>query len=282
MFLTAEQKKNLLSVIKQKRELQDLEDRFVLDELSSYLKKNRVIEEKVAILFNSRSQVYKQIIKEVRSNLRKRYGLFRSQSSKSAHYLSALENPLQTKAVNSILSIHSSTKERLAYYDVLYSKIFAITKKPKRIVDLGCGLNPFSYPYMKLHYLSYYAYDVSKKEIDLINVYFKKIKEMVPSFQGQAFVHDIVNVVKIPQSDVAFLFKVTDLLDQGKGHKATEKVLTQLNARYVVISFATKTMSGKKMTAPHRRWMEWLCKRLAYSYTILSFENEIFYVIEKK
>ena len=86
---------------------------------------------------------------------------------------------------------------------------------------------------------------------------------------------------KYRRTDVCFLFKMTDVLDKNKGHKATEEMLKRIPAEYVVVSFATKTMSGKKMTAPRRNWMEWLCKRLRYEYTILEFPNELFYVVKK-
>ena len=86
---------------------------------------------------------------------------------------------------------------------------------------------------------------------------------------------------KIPPADLCFLFKMTEVLDQGKGHIATEAVLKAIPAKHIVVSFSTRTMSGKAMTAPRRRWMEWLCQRLHYQYTILEFGNEILYVVKK-
>ncbi|MBI4983336.1 hypothetical protein HZC32_01720 [Candidatus Woesearchaeota archaeon] len=78
------------------------------------------------------------------------------------------------------------------------------------------------------------------------------------------------------------MFKITDILDEGKGHKKTEDLLKAVPARFVAISFPTLTMSGKPMTAPRRSWMEWLCRRLEYSYKILVLSNEIIYVIKKR
>ena len=95
---------------------------------------------------------------------------------------------------------------------------------------------------------------------------------------------DIMQWAKLPQLgkvDVCFLFKMTDVLDRGKGHKVTELVIRNVPARYVVLSFPTHTMSGKKMNVPVRNWVQWMCKRLGYKYTILEFETEIFYVVEK-
>ena len=47
-----------------------------------------------------------------------------------------------------------STKERIDYYPKIYSEIFRIAGKPGIIADLGCGVNPFSFPYMNLKKLN--------------------------------------------------------------------------------------------------------------------------------
>ena len=60
-----------------------------------------------------------------------------------------------------VLGFHSSTKERLRYYPRLYEQIFKITGKPQTILDLGSGINPFSFNYMNLRNCHYYAYDLS-------------------------------------------------------------------------------------------------------------------------
>ncbi|MEK6809621.1 MAG: hypothetical protein AABY40_03030, partial [Nanoarchaeota archaeon] len=139
----------------------------------------------------------------------------------------------------------------------------------------------FSFSHMKLKECIYYAYDINEEEINSINTFFQLLHKENPSFTGKAMVADIL-AVPLPKADLCFLFKMTDVLDQGKGHKKTEELLKKIPAKYVVVSFATKTMSGKAMTAPRRSWMEWLCKRLGYDFEILEFENELFYVVKKR
>jgi len=60
----------------------------------------------------------------------------------------------------------------------IYKNIFKITGIPKSIVDLGSGLNPFSCPYMSMDNLSYYAYDIDKKDIGFLNIYFELMKNI--------------------------------------------------------------------------------------------------------
>jgi len=273
----------LIEAIRKKKELNEVSQEFVKDHLFSYLTKNSKL---VDFLDNPKSAKYKQVIKEVRADLRKVYGLFRvEEKSKVRVQLvdELLKASLQKRKglIADILGTHASTKERLPIYEKLYAEIFKITGKPEKIVDLGCGINPFSVSFTKLKKLKYYAYDISNDEMDLLNKYFTLLNKKNSKFEGHAEVLDILHFAKLPKADVCFLFKMTDVLDRGKGHKTTEKVIEMVPAKWIVVSFATKTMSGKKMTAPKRKWMEWLCNRLGYKYKVLSFANELFYVVEK-
>lgn len=171
---------------------------------------------------------------------------------------------------------HSSTAERLPHYGQLYQQLFSITSNPKTILDLGCGLNPFSILFMGCRLQAYYAYDLSPLEIESINQFLRIIK-----VKGKARVGDIAKILLFPRADAAFLFKMTDILDQGQGHKKTEEMLRKIPAKHIIISFATVTMSSQHMRAPRRRWVEWLCRRLNYSFSIIEIPNEIFYVIKK-
>ena len=273
----------LIENIKKKKELQSIDDDFVERYLVKYLHQEPALLKSLQENFNPKSKAYVSVIKNVRSQLRRVYGLFRDDAKERKSVVEELLRSPERKRSNllqQILSTHSSTQERLPIYEQLYSRIFAITGKPKTILDLGCGINPFSFSYMKLKGCGYYAYDLDQEEIGAINKYFALLKKENPSFTGKAMVADILTV-NLPKADLCFLFKMTDVIDQGKGHKRTEELLKKIPARYIVVSFATKTMSGKKMTAPRRSWMEWLCKRLGYEYSILEFPNEIFYVVKK-
>ena len=269
----------LIHDIKKKKELRELSDSFVKNELHHYFKQNPKLERSLnnQINVNPKSADYKKIVKEVRGRLRRVYGLFRD--DKRADLLKQLL--LGKVSAEEILKTHSSTKERIPFYRQLYHDLFKITGKPISIIDLGSGINPFSIPYMNLKELNYRAYDLGEEEIKNLNAYFKYLKKQNPFFTGKAVVLDILELKNILSADIAFLFKMTDVLDRRKGHKKTEEVITATPARFVVVSFPTVTMSGKKMNFPRRRWIELLCERLNYKYALLEFSNELFYVIEK-
>ena len=258
----------LIQDIKKKKELRTLDDSFIRKEINRVLTLEPALRKGLSSR-NSRSREYKSLVKAVRARLRRVYGVFRSGDKKGDTIT---------------LKTHSSTQERLSFYSELYAKLFAITGTPRVILDLGCGLNPLSVPFMKLKKAMYYAYDINVQEIGIISQFFRQWKKTSLSFEGKASILDISDtsaVQNLPHADICFLFKVTDALDRNKGHSASEQLITAIPSKYIILSFSTKTLSGKPMTAPHRKWVEWMCQRLGYNYTILKFENEIFYVMEK-
>lgn len=263
----------LIQEIKKKKELSELDNKFVKEELDRFFKREPKILKNLKEQTNPKAKDYKIVVKEVRAKLRRSYGLFRVEKETKK-----LKQLAKEKKYAEILKTHSSTKERLSFYDQLYQRIFKITGKPKVILDLGAGLNPLSYGLMKTK-VEYYAYDLSKEEVKVINQFFKDKK-----INGKARILDLLEIEKVkklPKADVAFLFKMTDVLDKGKGHKTSEEIIKAIPTKFVVISFPTLTMSGKPMNHPRRGWIELMCKRLGYDLKVLEFSNELFYVIKK-
>jgi len=283
-----EKVKIIIDDVRKKKELKELSEGFVREHLSKYLQEKRRAADSLIKNFNQKSSDYKKLVKEIRANLRRLYGLFRVEEEAKrrkelVEELLQSEKKQRKNIIDKILSTHSSTKERMPFYEKIYEKIFLMTGKPESIIDLGCGINPFSISYMGLNKLDYHAYDLSVEEIGGLNLYFKLLHQENKHFRGKAEILDIMNWVKISKlsTDICFLFKMTDVLDSGRGHKAAETVVKNVPAKYVVVSFPTRTMSGKKMNFPRRKWIELMCERLGYKFKMIKFANEIFYVVKK-
>jgi hypothetical protein len=263
--------------------LQEISDDFVERQIFNYFQKNPATLSKFKV--NVRSTAYKKVIKDIRSQLRRIYGVFRieEESSKRNDFVDELisHNRIYSLLIEKILNTHSSTKERLPFYQEFYKKLFKITGNPHKIVDLGCGINPFSTPFMELKEMKYFAYDISEDEINILNKFFSWMHKLNIGFLGKASIMNLENFSKVPKCDLVLLLKMTDVLDRGKGHKTTETVLKRIPAKHVVLSFPTLTMSGKRMNHPRRKWIELLCHRLKYTFKTISSDNEIFYVIKK-
>ncbi|MBI2499730.1 methyltransferase domain-containing protein [Candidatus Woesearchaeota archaeon] len=164
--------------------------------------------------------------------------------------------------------------ERKEYNKELYTKIFNITKKPKKILDFGCGLNPLYFPYKDIYYI---ATDINKNILKKVKKHFKK-----SNIKGEVFYLDIKDfneIKKLNKVDVVFIFKVLDLLKKDK--LTTLGIIKNLKTKFVVVSFPTKTVYGKRMNYPKRKWFDNILNKLKYKYEIIRFFNEIFYIIRK-
>lgn len=271
----------IIQDIKAKKELSSLDDSYIDEILNTILSHNskykKYLQENE---YNKKSRVVKQVIKETRNILHKTYGVFQLNPKQKEILLKNLEkDPDSLELHTYLLATHSSTKERLTIYKDIYKKIFQLTLKPFSILDISAGLNPISFPYMDLpKFTKYYATELTKADCDFLNDYFK-----IENIQGEAFQLDLTKkVLKLPKTDVCFLFKTLETIELNKHHKVSEEIITKIPAKYVVVSFSLRTISNKKMNFPIRGWFLRMLKRLNYEYQVIEEPNEIFYIIIKK
>jgi len=244
----------IIKDLKQKRELSDLDDSFIKCRILDYIKDNK-LGEKLEKKNFKRTGMYRTMFKNIRKKLHEIYGIFRSDSFKD----------------------HHSIKERLVYYKEIYYKIFSITGKPKKILDLGCGLNPLSYKYLGCKPY-YYASDISNSDLKEVNKFFK-----INKIHGKTFTFDLVDdsYKKLPKVNVVFLFKVLESLEVVK-RDISEKMIKELNADWIIASFSKKQISGVKIRKSGRSWLRRILRKLNLYYTIFDIGDEIFFVIKRK
>jgi len=249
--------KEIIRIVKKKKELTGLADPLVRDVLNKFVHKHN-------ISFSNLSEKEKKlIVKEVRSTLRLLAGRFR----KSKKDKMAL---LRSGDIKSLLNTHSSTAERLGFYPE-FRKII-ISMNPSSILDLGCGLNPIA---LSLKEVTYYASDINTEDLSIVSAYFKKNK-----LNGKTFVFDLQKMEhKLPKTDIALLLKLLDVVDPK--HKLTENILKKIPSNRLIVSFSTRKLSGKKMNFPRRYWFEKILSKLSYKYSKKSTDNEVFYFIKK-
>jgi 16S rRNA (guanine(1405)-N(7))-methyltransferase len=262
--------KTFLDEIKANKKYSNISSELILKEIKEYLRKNPNIQ-----------KISKQDVKDVRAKLHRLYSSYqtRKKSKKREIYLAELKNREEILEITKkLLSLVVSTKERLEDYLRVYETIFKITGKPNIIVDIGCGLNPLSYPLMKLEKLDYYAYDIDEEDMIFLNNYFKIMKDK--GLNGNAKILDVNNKEKIdnlPNSDIIFLFKTLDLVNINK-NKLIENLLKK--TKFLVVSFATKTLTGRPMKLKRRTGFEAFLIRNNFKFKIIEISNEIFYIIK--
>jgi len=156
-------------------------------------------------------------------------------------------------ALERMLSRHASTRERLPLSDMggMYDQIFAITGRPRSVIDLACGINPL---YLGAVGIPTVGVDISGLAVDAINVFASNYGIPV-----SARCADLLHPGAIPGDhfDLCLLFKLLPLLERQQDGAAQE-VMDAVNAHFLAVSFPTRTMGGRNvgMAGQYTRWME--------------------------
>jgi len=181
-------------------------------------------------------------------------------------------------ACRRVLTLHSSTRERLPILDQFYTQIFRITGRPGSILDLGCGLNPVALPWMGLTPGSRYtALEIDAGGVEFVNRYLQ-LAGLEPLARRQ----DVLVDPPVGPADVALLLKTSSTLErQEKG--STVRLVETLKAPFVVVSFAVKSLGGREkgMPAHYRREFQAMAEGRLWQVEELAFDTELVFVVKK-
>lgn len=279
----------LVAAIKAKKDVHAVEDRWICEKIMFAIGKQKTVQQKIEKSTSytqfSRSREYEFLLKSIRAELHAVYGTFQQQLKQRRKYFDELKRLYGKNAPReqilalhqNILKTHTSTKERLQNYPQLYKKLFARTGIPKTVLDISCGLNPFSYPWMGCA-PTYIATEITKEDCVLINEYFGLI-----GIDGKVMQLDLVSErekLSHVAADVCFLWKVLDTMEYLE-RNISQKILPIIHMPWIIVSFSTKTLSGKPMKKKQRLWFEKICTENKWDFDIEEFENELFYVVRK-
>ncbi len=217
---------NLISEVKKKREFSQLPDSIV----------KRALE------------ISGEDIKETRALLRKYFGVFLTNK--------VLKGKLSGEE---ILKSHKSSMKR--DYLEFYRRIFENIKDVKCVVDLGCGVNGFSYSYLKdiLGDVDYFGIEASGQLVGQMNNYFKG-----NNFEkARAICRDLFDIEKIKKilkkqekNNVVFLFQVVDALENLEKDFSKKFILEiSKECEFIVLSLSTESLSGRKKFEVKRKWI---------------------------
>jgi len=176
-----------------------------------------------------------------------------------------------------ILKQHASTRERVPDLMGFYKQLFSVCGKPISILDLACGLNPISLPWMDLSTdVKYYAYDIHTPRVKFINQFF-----ILEGKQPLAEVRDIlVNPPKI-KGDVAFFFKEAHRLEQRR-KGANRELWPALNVETLLVSLPASSLSGQHdLSGQMRRLVENAIQGFSWSIQDIKIGNELVFCIKK-
>ena len=232
--LEKERREELIKEIIQKKEFSQLPEKDVEIAFSHFEKRQTIDEEK---------------IKLTRNLLREVFSAFTSRK---------LLSP-KIKEPEWILKKHLSTRERLPYYREIYLRILKGFGRKISIIDLGCGVNGFSYNFFKEDGFEadYLGIESIGQLAELTNIYFKREK-----IRGKVLHLSLFDIEKIKKAiketekpRIIFLFKVIDSLEMLQ-RDFSKELLLQISpfAEKIVVSFATESMIKRKKFRAKRTW----------------------------
>lgn len=204
--------------------------------------------------FEKRQTIDEEKIKLTRQLLHKVFGAFTSEKLFN-------EKILDKKTAEEILKKHSSTRERLEYYPEIYSRIFSGMNKKISVIDLGAGVNGFSYNYFKKLSLdvNYIGVEAIGQLVELVNNYFSREKIKGKAIHMSLFeLEEIKRIVESSERPrVIFLFKVLDSLEMLEKNYS-KKLISELIGKCdkFVVSFATQSMISRRKFKVKRYWFE--------------------------
>ena len=181
------------------------------------------------------------------------------------------------EACRRILQAHASTRERALILEEFYARLFAYTGVPETILDLACGLNPFSFPWMGLPSSThYYAYDLHQPRLDLINNYFE-----LQGLPRLAIHQDILVHPPELEAQVAFFFKEAHRFEQRQ-HGCNRAFWQALHVEHLLVSLPTTSLSGRhSLLEGQRRLVYGALEGLEWRVEEILFESEIVFCIRK-
>jgi hypothetical protein len=194
-------------------------------------------------------EISKGDVKMARSFLRKYFGVF-------------LTNKVLKGKTEKTLNSHISSK--LRNYREFYGAIFEKDKSFKSVVDLGCGVNGFSYNFLTEVFgeIDYVGVEASGQIVENANYFFEKT-----NLKNCKLIHrdlfDLESVKKILRDSnspkVVFLFQVLDALEaieKNFSKKLLLEIFSVLDEKdLVVISMPLKSISGRKKFEAERTWL---------------------------
>lgn len=265
----------------------DFLDKFLVEYKLKYPKKFSILEEKN---YNEKSKEFEEIKKAIRKKIRGVHGVFAKtplSEQKRKKIISCLKNADSKKKqeiINKILESHQSTFERKNSYNALYSKIlenYSNKNNLKKILDLGCGYNPFSYQYLSLA-PEYFAVDINKEDAEFIQEFFSLTK-----IKGKCVTLDLTEDKNMKiidaeskNSDICLALKLLDSLESKK-RGASKTLLMNINSDLIVVSFALKTISGKNNIEGKRTWFWKIIEEGNYFVEEFDLENEKYYLLKR-
>ncbi len=180
--------------------------------------------------------------------------------------------------LKSAMSLHVSTVERIPILERVYQETLRELPPITSVLDLACGLNPLTIPWMPLEpSVRYYACDIYSDMLSFLNQYFSHF-----AISGSAFSCDLTATIPQNEVDLAIAFKTIPCLEQVD-KQVGARLLEQVNARHLLISFPAHSLGGrsKGMVRNYEAHFSDLVAGKPWQVTRYEFPGELVFLVRK-
>ena len=233
-----------------------------------------------------KNKTFKEAVKATKNKLHQISGAYFRGRPKYKLWLKKLEEANKKNDKNNfenicidIMGFHSSTQERIEILDRFYRDIFSQLPPIHSILDVACGLNPLSIPWIPIsNSVLYFAYDINKDLIEFLNRFMD-----IVNIQGYAEVRDVLFNPPQIKADLALILKTLPCFDQID-RSATLRILDKINAGYIIISFPVKSLGGKEkiMIKNYTTRFKELIQSKDWTIKRIEFKTELVFLVNRK
>lgn len=228
----------------------------------------------------------KAAVKATKNKLHQIFGAYWRDQPAFADWLTLLADAqsdpdLLQATCRTLMAHHASTRERLAILDSFYVTLFAGLGPVNSVLDLACGLNPLTIPWMPLAPgAAYHACDIAQDQVDFLQGAFGSF-----GVNGQAHLCDLLQgpPALAEPVDVALLLKTIPCLEQVD-RQIGSRLLTQVNARVLLVSFPAQSLGGrnKGMVTHYGDHFATLVAEQGWPIEEFLFQNELVFRVQKR
>jgi len=226
---------------------------------------------------------FKEAVKATKNQLHQSAAVYQSGRMDYDRWLNelAVAWPNETERqplLRHLMAAHTSTNERLPFLDDFYTRIFAHLPPIHSVLDIACGLNPLALSRMPLAPdATYRAVDIFSDQIAFLNSFLK-----LAGVNGRAETRNVLTDCPSEPVDLALILKTIPCLEQME-KDAGARILAQVPARYLVISFPSRSLGGRQkgMAATYAARFEELTKGWGWQSIRLDFANELVFVVDR-
>lgn len=178
----------------------------------------------------------------------------------------------------SMMRLHASTYERIEVLPTFFQTSLASISPVTSVLDIACGLNPLSIPWMPLaDHFTYHASDVVNPLVDFLGNYFE-----IFGFYGSASVMDLSFTIPSQTVQLALLMKTLPLMEQIE-RGLSQKILDNLNAEHILVTYPLRSLGGRKkgMGETYRSQFDQLVAGRGWKIQEFCFPNEVAYLVSR-